>query len=223
MAQGGGEGADIGETAIPPKGDVDGAAVFALDFETANERRGSPCAIGMAWIAGDGTVRTAHRLIRPRGMRFSSRNIAVHGIRPERVADKPEFPEIWAELSPHLDGAIVLAHNASFDMSVLRAVLDDYRLPWPRLSYLCTVMIARALWPELPNHRLSTVSAHLGISLRHHEAESDAVACASIARIGMGFVGAASPAALASRLGISLGAMEAGGYAPCSAPRRSRW
>ncbi|HOP20636.1 MAG TPA: hypothetical protein PK585_11175, partial [Amphiplicatus sp.] len=67
---------------------------IAIDFETANEQRGSACSVGLAWIEGGDVVRVEERLIRPRDMRFSGFNIAIHGIRPEDVANSPEFPEV---------------------------------------------------------------------------------------------------------------------------------
>ena len=67
---------------------------IAIDFETANEERRSACAIGLAWIESGEVVRREHRLIRPKEMRFNVHNIRVHGINPEDVRDKPEFPEV---------------------------------------------------------------------------------------------------------------------------------
>lgn len=167
--------------AIPNLDEVNGATCMAIDFETANSSRGSPCSIGITWIDDASILRTAHRLICPKELEFNGFNISIHGIRPEDVKDEPEFPEIWQELLPHISGTTILAHNASFDMSVLRATLHLYGLPWPELSYLCTVKIARSVWPELPNHKLPTVSKHIGFFLEHHSASSDAEACASIA------------------------------------------
>jgi DNA polymerase-3 subunit epsilon len=42
------------------------------------------------------------------------------GLGPEHVADKPEFNELWAELKPLIEDQFIIAHNASFDISVLR-------------------------------------------------------------------------------------------------------
>lgn len=67
----------------------------AIDFETANEQRASPCSIGLAWIA-DGVIEAVeHHYIRPPGMRFAPFNIAFHGIGPDQVRDADEFPPYW--------------------------------------------------------------------------------------------------------------------------------
>ena len=105
--------------AIPSLVEVNGATCVAIDFETANSSRASPCSIGMAWIDDVKILRTAHRLICPRDLDFSGFNISIHGIHPEDVEDEPQFPDIWRELLRHITGTTILAHNASFDMSVL--------------------------------------------------------------------------------------------------------
>jgi DNA polymerase III epsilon subunit-like protein len=49
------------------------------------------------------------------------------------------------------------AHNAAFDMSVLRAALEWYELPVPPFKYFCTLKLARAAWPELKSHALTSL------------------------------------------------------------------
>jgi DNA polymerase III subunit epsilon len=210
------------ESRIPNLEEVSGACAIALDFETANSDRGSPCSIGIAWIKNNKIIKTAHRLIKPKIMKFDAMNISIHGIRPEHVKNKPEFPEIWGELLPHTDEGLVFAHNAAFDMSVLRSVLDLYSIPWPTFSYLCTVKIAQQAWPELPDHRLPTVADYLEIPLSHHDAASDATACAVIAVRAMNAVGASDLHNLHRHLQITKGSIVPGGYQACSAASKSR-
>lgn len=177
--------------------------ILAIDFETASAKRASACALGVAALHEGKITSVAEHLIRPREMHFQGFNIAVHGIRPDDVIDKPEFPEIWEEAIPQDGPLFLLAHNASFDMSVLRHSLELYGMGVPTANYLCSVAVARALWPSLQNHKLSTVSAHLGISLNHHQAGSDAEACARIILAAMDRTGAATPQQLAAKLGIA--------------------
>jgi len=207
-------------TAIPSLDLVSGATCIAIDFETANSRRGSPCSIGIAWIDNDRILGSAHRLIRPQGMDFDDFNISIHGIQPEYVEDEPEFPQIWRELLPHISGSTVLAHNAAFDMSVLRATLDLYGEPWPELSYLCTVKIAQATWPDLLNHKLPTVSNHIGFALEHHSALSDAKGCASIAIEAARHMGVPRIQDFPGCCDMTLGRMGPEGYSPCSLRNR---
>ncbi|MDR3514827.1 MAG: 3'-5' exonuclease [Azospirillaceae bacterium] len=177
----------------------------AIDFETANETRVSACAIGVAWIDGGCVGRVVERLIRPHELRFSPFCVQIHGIQPDDVAAMPSFPEVWNDVAPRDPDTVILAHNAAFDVSVLRASLDLYGLPWPDVPFLCTVKIARRVWPDLPNHRLSTVADYLGVELDHHQAGSDAHACARIALAAMAATGVADLHALAAAVGLRPG------------------
>ncbi|MFM2045497.1 MAG: hypothetical protein RLY86_4073, partial [Pseudomonadota bacterium] len=159
---------------------------------------------------GGRVVWTREVLIRPPELRFTPFTIAVHGIRPEHVAHAPEFPEVWAALEPDLRGAVLLAHNASFDMGVLHAMLGTYGLPVPGHDFLCTLLTARRLWPTLERHKLNSLAYHFGIELNHHKAGSDARACAEIALRAMDHTGTTDAAALAQAAGLGLGRLGSG-------------
>jgi DNA polymerase III subunit epsilon len=73
----------------------------------------------------------------------------------------------------------IAAHNASFDRSVLRACCERAGTAPARNSYLCTVRLARSVWGLHPT-TLAHVCRHLSIPLKHHDAVSDAQACAKI-------------------------------------------
>ena len=137
---------------------------IAIDFETANPRPGNACALGLAWIEGGRVTRIEERLIRPREMRFTF--TWVHGITAADVREAPEFPEVFEEFRPDLKGALLLAHNASFDAGVMRGCARAYGMKSPRLSYLCTLGIARSVWPELRSKSLDNVARHLGFKFR---------------------------------------------------------
>lgn len=195
---------------------------IAIDFETANGSRASACAIGLAWVDGGKVVRVEERLIRPREMRFENFNIGIHGIRPEHVAGKPELPEVLAEFRDDLAGAVVLAHNAAFDMSVLRAGLDQYGLSYPEFGYLCTCKMARLVWPELPSVALDAVSHHLGLALDHHQADSDAAACAGIALAAARKLGVARIRDIPTRICLQPGIMTSDSYRSCSSRKNTK-
>lgn len=174
----------------------------AIDFETANRERASACALGVAVIEGAAVVDQRAWLIDPASY-FEGFNSRLHGIDEDTVAQSPEFDQVWAEFEPMLEDAALLAHNAPFDMSVLRASLARYGLAAPRLSYACSVSIARGTWPRLPNHRLDTVSHHCCVELVHHDPAWDAVACASIVTRACYERGAGDVPELLSGLGIT--------------------
>ncbi|SPU52404.1 DNA ligase [Brevundimonas vesicularis] len=194
----------------------------AIDFETANETRASPCSIGLAWI-NDGRIdEIEHHYIRPPGMRFSSWNIAFHGIGPDHVKDADEFPGVLEKLMPRLQGRTVLAHNAAFDMSVIRSTCDVYGLSYPEFDYLCTVKIAQESWPTLGSAKLNDVCNHPGINFQHHDAAQDAFACASVALAAIQATGAQCLVSLAHLTSITAGRLNADHYWPCSSPYRPR-
>ncbi|MDD2709499.1 MAG: 3'-5' exonuclease [Verrucomicrobiae bacterium] len=151
---------------------------MAIDFETANRYRDSACAVGMVRV-DDGVV-TGRRswLIRPKQSFFEFTHI--HGITLADVMDSPSFDQVWAECGELLGGAEFLAaHNASFDRSVLQACCLSFHLPVPRAPFLCSMAAARQIWNLRPT-RLSDVCAFLNLRLKHHDALSDADACAQI-------------------------------------------
>ena len=153
----------------------------AVDFETANHLRTSACSIGLAVVEKGRVVETLHRLIRPVPFSFHSGNIAIHGITPRMAEREPEFDSLWAELAPYFEGRQIVAHNASFDLSVLRSLFDYFSIPYPSLEYFCTVMASKRVIKDSFNHKLSTLSQYFDIELNHHNAESDAIAAAYIA------------------------------------------
>ena len=67
-------------------------------------------------------------------MSFDDECIEIHGIQPKDVIHEKTFDQLWnAIYENHLKGNIMVAHNAKFDMNVLRATLDYYKIPWPEL------------------------------------------------------------------------------------------
>jgi DNA polymerase-3 subunit epsilon len=154
---------------------------IALDFETATAQWDSPCELGLAVVRG-GVVREVRNwLIKPASWPyFSPYNVAVHGIRPEQVANAPDFAGIWDEVLPIIAGGTVVAHNASFDMGVLRGTLGRYRLEHPQFAYFCSVSLAKRVWPAMPKFDLKTLCTRHGIPLVHHRAGNDAEATAEL-------------------------------------------
>jgi len=156
----------------------EGPTFVAIDFETADTGRDSACAIGLIRVEAGRIVARESRLIRPprRSFQFTS----IHGIAWEHVAEAPAFREVWMALRGLLEGADFLAaHNASFDRSVLHACCAAADLEPPALPFECTVRLARRRWGIRPT-TLPDVCRVLDLDLRHHDALSDAEACARI-------------------------------------------
>lgn len=199
--------------------------VIAVDFETANEQRSSACSVGLAWIEDGVVTRVEERLIRPREMRFSGINISIHGIRPEHVEDAEEFPAVLDEFMADLQDATIIAHNAAFDMSVIRATLDAYGRPYPEFDYLCTLRMTQRIWRDLECHRLPSVMAFLGMPFSHHRAGEDARACALVALEVARLLRVSRIEDVPSHIEMIPGRMRSCSYDPCSCrigPRRRR-
>ena len=159
---------------LPPS---DGAFV-AIDFETADNGADSACSVGLVRVEALKVVRRETVLIRP--PRSHILYTRVHGITWKMVADAPPFAAVWPKLLPMLDGAShLVAHNASFDRRVLETCCLVAGHAIPRLPFLCTVQLARKKWQLRPAN-LPAVCRFLNIPLNHHDAGSDAEACARI-------------------------------------------
>lgn len=151
----------------------------ALDFETADRYRDSACAIGLVRVEQGQVAAKAHHLIRPPRRLFEFTHI--HGISWQQVANQPDFAELWPAIAAMLAGAdFFVAHNAPFDRSVLYACCRAYGIAPPVPEFVCTVKLARQTWNIRPT-KLPNVCDYLGIPLNHHDALSDAEACAQIA------------------------------------------
>lgn len=116
----------------------------------------------------------------PDDMPILGRFTAIHGIRMKDVSGAPTFAELWPSMAAYIGDNLLVAHNAPFDRGVLAACLAHYGIPAAVPRFECSVVASRRAWPSLENHRLDTVSRFLGINLNHHEALSDARACALI-------------------------------------------
>jgi len=163
----------------------------AIDFETATESPDSACAVGLVRAENGRIVRRESSLIRPPSRDFTF--TWLHGIAWEDVRHAPPFGRLWPRLLPLLEGAAFLAaHNARFDRKVLRACCRRAGLEPPPLPFRCTVSLARQVWGIRPT-RLPDVCRALGIPLRHHDALSDAEACARIAIAALKVLPGASP------------------------------
>ena len=160
----------------------------AIDFETACYQRSSACAVGLVKVRQGELVDQFQTLIKPPyGMDIIPGFTAIHGIRIRDVALSPTFAEAWPRMKEFIGSDYLVAHNSSFDRSVLRYCLEYYAIDTPLPPFICTVQCARRAWPALPNHKLDTVSRYLGIQLHHHQALSDSLACAKIYLAAQGF------------------------------------
>ena len=154
--------------------------VVALDFETANASMASACSLGIAIYEEGEILEPFEWYFRPHRRYCYFTNTHIHGITYEDVENEQEFVYYYDQLSEILKDALIVAHNAMFDMTVLNSICDVYGLDHFFNPFIDTVQISRRVYPELYNHRLNTVCEYLDIDLQHHNGLSDAYACLMI-------------------------------------------
>ncbi len=165
--------------------------VVAIDFETANRYSSSVCSIGVCTMEDGAVEESYYSLIQPEENVnfFEDWNVRIHGIHPEDVVDAPRWPEVYEDLLPILDGAIVTAHNAPFDMKCFRETCLNTGVPIPHFTYFDTVDLSRKVFPQLRHHRLNDMCDYLGVELNHHNAMSDSYGCLMIVASVMNLTG----------------------------------
>jgi DNA polymerase-3 subunit epsilon len=154
----------------------------AIDFETATGRRDSACAVGIVTVKDGEIADKYYSLIQPPGNVYNWMNVNIHGIRPADTACAPVFEDIYPEIRERLMCKTVVAHNEVFDRSVLRRTMEYYSLDYSDLQlaerWECTMRIYKK--KGFAPCRLNACCERLGIELNHHEALSDALACAKL-------------------------------------------
>ena len=161
------------------------SSFVSLDVETANPRQRSICAVGCVRYEGDRAGAEYYSEINP-CEEFSAANTRIHGLCAEQVRDAPTFPAVLDELRAFIGGAPVVAHSR-FDERALRQASEHWRLDPPAWSWFDSIQVARLTWPHFveSGYGLKSLSARLGIPLRHHQALDDAKAAAAIVAAAM--------------------------------------
>lgn len=154
----------------------------AIDFETANNSPASPCAVGLVRVRNGLIEESFESLFQPPTMHnwFSAGNIAVHGITPKMIESAPPYSQVLEQMLAFIGKDVLIAHNASFDMGVLRASAEAISAPLPKTSYSCSLLIARKTY-NLDSYRLNQVAYAIGHEeFDHHNALADSDACSRI-------------------------------------------
>ena len=154
----------------------------AIDFETATGKRNSPCAVAIVMVK-DGVI--AHEwstLIKPPDNKYGWAQTKVHGLSAKDTKDAPTFKEIFPQIKRRLEGNTVVAHNESFDRSVLKAAAELNGLDCKGLKlgkkWICTMKKFKEA--GFKSAKLNECCKVYKIDLDHHEALSDARASAKL-------------------------------------------
>lgn len=158
---------------------------IVIDFETANQFKNSACSVGLVRFINGKEVDSVSALIHPAKMFFIQEwTDTIHGISYEDVRNEPYFPEIWQTIvMPFIEktpNVPIVAHNANFDMGIIKECCDYYGMNIPDLKYFDSLPISRKTWPELQSHKLTSLGDHFGIIYKAHDALEDSRTCGEI-------------------------------------------
>jgi DNA polymerase-3 subunit epsilon len=159
-----------------------------LDVEYVGSRSRRPLQLGLVEVVDGELARRHMRWVRTPGhpwhcVTTTSRGMSKRGAQLTRATYEaaPLLPDAWPELAELIAERPVVVHNAGGDIAAVRGAFDDLGLPWPRLTFVCSLQLARAVWPagrgeQLRSHQLLDLAAHLfpgvGLFSGHRSASS---------------------------------------------------
>lgn len=155
----------------------------AIDFETANAKRGSVIQIGVAKVRNGRISKTACLpIMPPPGLaNFAHRNIQVHGLTPGYIKGASPWPDILDRLIRFSGDLPLVAHNASVERSCIVQASEGFGIEAPEFTYLCTQAMAKKRVPDAPSFGLEPLAELLNLpTFAHHDAGADALATAHL-------------------------------------------
>ena len=153
----------------------------AIDFETAACRMDSACALGLVRFDSEGTeLESWYSLIRPPVLQFDDVCTQVHHLSPLDITKAPTLKELWPVIREFIKNDPLVAHNAQFDMNVLRHTLVAWDLDVPSYKYFCTLSLSRKLWKGRRSYKLTSLAEDMGWEYDAHNALADAEVCGKL-------------------------------------------
>ena len=116
--------------------------IAVLDFETMNSNTDSPCEVGISLIKDLKVQSVYSSYINPPNNFFSSKNAEIHKISKNTISEAPPFEKVYPEIKSIIQNVhIVIAHNAHFDVSVLKSTIKRCNLEQLNYAYLDSINI----------------------------------------------------------------------------------
>ena len=188
---------------------------IAIDYETANSNYLSACALGITFVEKGVVLDSVQTYIKPPEdfSSFDPFNISIHKIQPSQVKNAPSFDTVWdiIEKFHSKNNVPFVCHYSGFDIRVTEALLKYYKIEFQEIEFYDTFTIAKKMWPEFSNHKLNYLSDKFDIQLDHHNASSDAQACALIALKQIEVLEKKSLLEVAQSYGFKLGVLNSSG------------
>lgn len=162
------------EQVISNRNTISKANFVAIDFEHATPNKGSVCSVGIVTVENGNITDTYTSLIQPPNNEYFKANSFVHGIYETDTVKSLTFSQVWPEIKHRIDGKTLIAHGASHtDRHCLKQAMeinninDSLKIRWIDTQEICNV-------------KLDIISKVCNIELDHHNALSDAIACAKV-------------------------------------------
>jgi DNA polymerase III subunit epsilon len=157
---------------------------ITIDLKTVTGKPESAISIGLVKYSNYRPISSYYSLIRPPKPYTPPKFMEIYGLPVDDVRDAPNFGYIWkSEVEKFIGKSLLAAHNASFDIKILKALLECYEIPIPKLSFFCTFILSRLAWPELKPHSLEALAKKLKIPFNHHNALDVALACGNLVQL----------------------------------------
>ena len=150
----------------------------AIDFETASPDKDSACSVGLVKMDEDGGVEDRfYTLIRPLVPKFDPFCFQIHHLDPLEILKAPSMADVWDEMKAFIGPLPLVAHNAQFDISVLKGTLASWGIEPIHNEYYCTLSLSRRLWKGRPSYKLTSLASSFGWEYDAHNALSDGEIC----------------------------------------------
>ncbi|GAA4491069.1 3'-5' exonuclease [Microbacterium panaciterrae] len=178
----------------------------AIDFETANSSPASACSVGLVRVRDGVAVAQTGWLIRPPAGHdeFQEWNVRIHGIQAHEVEDAAGWSDQLDRLCAFAGADVLVAHNAGFDLNVIRRACEATGDDCPPYRSLCSLSVARKVY-DLDSYKLPVAAAAAGFGMfPHHDALADARACAQIVIDAARRTGSGTVLELADAVGIRI-------------------
>jgi DNA polymerase-3 subunit epsilon len=153
--------------------------IAVIDFETTglSPDQGARATEIAVVLVREGQVLDRYQSLMNAGVRIPAFIQDLTGISNTMVRQAPPAAQVMAEAAAFVGGCPLVAHNASFDQKFWDAELERIGLGRARTQdFACSMLVARRLLPDAPNHKLGTLVDFLGLPVagRYHRAQADA-------------------------------------------------
>lgn len=160
---------------------------LTIDFEVASRYEYSPCSVAIYKFTDTSYTKIYSTLINSGDVFFDPQLIKLHGITAEMIKDAPTLDTVMNNICSIIKNNFLFAHNATYDILKIINGCKECNINIPNFKYADTLMLSKRTWKGLINYKLDTVSDYLNIELKHHNADSDAIACGQIVLESMNY------------------------------------